>query len=122
MARSQPESLLVKQIKSALERKYGGLWIKIHGGPYQQAGIPDLLGCQDGRFLGLEVKVPGREKTLTKLQAQTLDEIKQAGGISAVVTSVEEAEEVVQTLLNQISQGWKDRTSDETEDERLDLT
>ncbi len=89
VARSQPEGLLVKKIKSILERKYGGLWIKVHGGPYQQAGIPDLLGCLDGRFIGLEVKIPERKNTLTKLQEQTLNEINLAGGIAEVVTSVD---------------------------------
>lgn len=118
MARNQPESLLVKKIKAMLD-SHGALAIKVHGGPYQQAGIPDLLVCLHGNFIGLEVKVPERRNTLTKLQQQTLDEIKRAGGISAVVTSVEEAESAIRGVLDQ---GWKDRTSDEPGDERLDLS
>jgi hypothetical protein len=106
MARNQPESLLVKKIKSTLEGKYGGLWIKIHGGRYQQNGIPDLIGCFEGYFIGLEVKVPERRNTVTKLQQQTLDEIDKAKGVSAVVTSVEEAEELMQEVFLHLADPW----------------
>ena len=32
---------------------------KEHGGPYGSAGIPDIICCYKGRFLGLEAKLPG---------------------------------------------------------------
>ena len=39
---------------------------KEHGGPYGTSGIPDIICCYKGRFLGLEVKLPGGK--LTALQ------------------------------------------------------
>jgi len=66
---------------------------KTHGGMYGTAGLPDIVCCYRGCFVGLEVKQPG--KTLTVLQGKTITKINAAGGIAAKVTSVEE----VKTLL-----------------------
>lgn len=59
--------------------------------PMGIAGRPDLLVCvpPDGHFAGLEVKRPGQQPT--PLQMRRLEEVTKAGGIAAVVTSVEEA-------------------------------
>lgn len=65
--------------------------MKIHGGPFQVRGLPDIIGCYKGRFVGLEVKRPSRENTLTAAQGHALDLIAKAGGISGLVTSAEEA-------------------------------
>lgn len=62
---------------------------KTHGGMYGTAGIPDIIACVDGRFVSLEVKQPGGK--LSRLQAATLGKIRAAGGVAAMVTSVEEA-------------------------------
>ena len=89
MSRDIPlESAIVAQIMREL-KTLGGWWIKTHGGAFQAAGIPDILGCYRGRFCGLEVKRPhvGRP---TILQLYTLAAIRQAGGIAEIVTSVED--------------------------------
>lgn len=99
MARQQPESKLVKKILVQLEGKLGGSWNKIHGGSYQNSGISDILGCVEGHYVALEVKVPGRENTLTNLQAKFLEEIRKAGGTAAMVTSPEQALEIVREGL-----------------------
>ena len=88
------ESDLQKRIVAALRRK-GVFCSKIHGGPYQQSGLPDIIGCVEGDFFGFEVKLPGKETTLTKLQAKKLEQIKAAGGIGEMVTSVKEALEIL---------------------------
>jgi hypothetical protein len=84
------EAVLSKKIGRKLRDK-GCFAVKIHGGPNQQRGLPDIVGCYDGDFFGLEVKLPGKERTLTELQAKKLRDIKQAGGIAVVVTTVNEA-------------------------------
>ena len=86
----KPETRLVTQIIKTL-REYGGFWIKIHGSPYQTAGIPDIVGCYNGRFIALEVKRPGYEKTTNSRQELIMERIRKAGGISAVVTNKFEA-------------------------------
>lgn len=85
---------LVKKILKALRLAYpDDVWYKIYTGPYQERGVPDILGCHKGRFIGLEVKTPKRKKKEgpTLYQQVQLDRIEKAKGISAVVTSVEEA-------------------------------
>lgn len=86
---TNPESKLTLKIKKALIAE-GAYVAKIHGGRYSH-GIPDLIGCHRGVFFAFEVKVPGREKTLTPLQAANLKEIEEAGGLACVVTSVKQA-------------------------------
>ena len=64
--------------------------MKIHGGPYQVAGIPDLLCIRAGVTRWLEVKQPG--KRATPLQQKRMAEIeRESGTLCHVVTSQEEA-------------------------------
>lgn len=100
MARQQPESRLVKEILLSLRREYpSSFWTKIHGGAYQRVGLPDIIGCVQGRFVGIEVKLPGKEATLTALQGYTLDALVNAGAIAGMVTSKEQAIELIETDL-----------------------
>lgn len=52
-----------------------------------KTGIPDIVCCYKGKFIGIEVKRPEAIKTVTELQKYNLEEIKKAGGISIVATS-----------------------------------
>jgi len=64
--------------------------MKIHGGPHQLAGVPDLLCLRQGRAVFLEVKQPG--KKATPLQAARMNEIEtQGGAVCHVVTSKADA-------------------------------
>lgn len=74
----------------SLNKYYPGFYFKTHGGPFQKVGLPDIIGLHRGRFIGIEVKVPGREETLTKKQEQTLMQIQWAGGIAFMSTSPED--------------------------------
>ena len=82
---------IVRSIVRLAEKR--GYWaMKIHGGPYQRSGIPDLLVLRQGRAAWLEVKRPGRRAT--PLQARTMRDIAIRGGCPAeVVTSRQEASE-----------------------------
>ena len=53
-----------------------------------KAGTPDIIACDKGRFIAVEVKA--EKGTLTPLQARTLDEIQNAGGRAIVARSVED--------------------------------
>src|SRR4051812_35297147 len=91
-----PESKLQLRIRKGLEQEFGDdIYIfKEHGGRYSH-GVPDLVGCYEGTFIGLEVKVPGHENRVTKLQQSNLDRIEKAGGIAAVVSSLKQAREAL---------------------------
>ena len=66
---------------------------KEHGGAYGTSGIPDIICCYKGRFLGLEVKLPGGK--LTALQHKALEKINAAGGIGRRVESVDDVKAVI---------------------------
>lgn len=85
-----PETAIVRRIMTALRDHYPqGYFRKIHGNAFQHAGIPDIVGCIKGHFIGLEVKTStGRVSRIQELEGE---EIKTAKGIYGVVTSPEEA-------------------------------
>jgi len=86
----QPEARIAAAIISSLRALGPRCWcFKVHGGPMQAAGIPDIVGVLGGRFFAIEVKVPGNRAT--RLQSLTLSRIEAAGGIAGVATSVDEA-------------------------------
>jgi len=87
----QAEAKLTKKIRTILERK-GARVFKIQGQDesFQEVGIPDALVCLWGQFVGIEVKQPGGK--LRPLQRVVLHEIFMAGGVAAVVETVEQAE------------------------------
>mgnify|MGYP001590960628 CR=1 FL=1 len=52
-------------------------------------GTPDILACSPGgKFIGIEVKKPGKEPT--ELQHKTLEKICDLGGIGLWATSLKE--------------------------------
>ena len=53
------------------------------GGQFTKAGVPDLLVCCNGRFLGVELKASGGKPT--ELQLHHLDQIRKAGGIGILL-------------------------------------
>lgn len=85
--------MLEKDIVAAIKKYLASLgsdvffW-KEHGGPYGTSGVPDIICCYKGRFLGLECKLPNGR--LTELQKRAIDKINQAGGIACRVESVED--------------------------------
>jgi len=57
--------------------------IKIWGGGYQKAGIPDLICCIRGKFMALELKT--EKGTPTVLQKYNLFKIQEAGGYARIL-------------------------------------
>lgn len=58
--------------------------VKFFANAYTPSGIPDILACYNGRFLGIEVK-SGSSYGLTELQKHNLKCIRYAGGIGICV-------------------------------------
>lgn len=85
-------------LRTAIVKKlsnYSGFWFVTHADKYGTGGLPDIIGCYQGKFVGLEVKLPGKEHTLTERQSRRLAQINKAGGIGAMVTSVDQAANIV---------------------------
>ena len=88
-----------RKIRKALESKYGGWWFKVWGGPFQVAGIPDLVGCVEGKFFAFEVKRP-LGKGPTAIQAETMRQIiEKGGGVAMEVRTPQEALNAVKAAI-----------------------
>jgi len=100
--------MLEKDIVAAIRRYLGTLgedvffW-KEHGGPYGVSGVPDIICCYKGRFLGLEAKLPGGK--LTVLQKRALEKINRAGGIARRVESVDDVKAVIERANREAREG-----------------
>lgn len=87
------ESDIVKAIMKYLKSVPRCFCWKEHGGMYGTAGIPDIIACINGHFVGFEVKTDIGKPT--KLQEATIRKILAAGGTAVVVRSVDEVKAVV---------------------------
>lgn len=95
---AQPESRLSRSIMMAL-RAEGWFCFKVHGSEHMMAGLPDIVCCAEGLFIGLETKMPDKRDNTSARQDYVHGQIRDAGGTAAVVTSVDEAVTVVRRRL-----------------------
>jgi len=91
----QPEARISRAIIKALNDLPRCFAYKVHGGPMQVAGLPDVACIKDGRFIGLEVKTEENRNRTTVRQRWVGKMMKDAGAEWHVVCSVEEALQVV---------------------------
>jgi hypothetical protein len=82
-----PEGKVKAKIKGYLDSL--GVW---HFSPpangFGRSGIPDLVCCYKGRFIGIEVKAPGKTRNTTTMQDREIAAINAAGGTALVVDDV----------------------------------
>ena len=94
-----PEAKVKKKVKEILDQM--GVY---HFSPMQngmgRAGIPDIIGCLEGQFLGIECKA-GRGTT-TALQERELNRILNAGGYALVVNeeNINQLREIKEWIQN----------------------
>jgi Holliday junction resolvase len=94
---SQRESRLSRKIQDAL-RNRGVFCFKVHGSPNMMAGLPDIIACVDGKFVGFEVKHEETRETVSVRQQFVHDKIRQASGKVYVVCSVDETMTIVDII------------------------
>jgi penicillin-binding protein-related factor A (putative recombinase) len=103
---SQPtnETGLVKAIRNAITVKYPDAWVmKVHGGPFQQVGTPDILVCVKGQLFAFEVKhrKPGESAQhamdrVTTAQWSQIERMRRAGAVADVVMAVDEVLHIIE--------------------------
>lgn len=93
-----------QKMQKLLKKTYGkNIWFfKVHGGPFQKDGIPDLVGCCYGMFFAFEVKEPDGEES--EVQLETIRDIEKAGGL---VDLVIEPHEVIDALEHALARAEK---------------
>lgn len=98
----QAESKLSGQIMDAL-RARGYFAFKVHGGPATMNGLPDIIVCVEGLFIGLETKMPAKRDNVSEIQKLRHQQIGEAGGYAGVVCGVTEALELVDDWVLQFT-------------------
>lgn len=63
------------------------------------SGLPDVICCAEGLFIGLETKHDETREGTSVTQDLRRDQIHEAGGVYRVVTSPEEAVDAVRAAL-----------------------
>lgn len=94
---SQPEARLGSEIRRACIAR-GAFAFKIHGGPTMMAGLPDLIMCYRGQFIGMEIKVPDPSSQPSAIQRRRIREIRDAAGKAFVVRSVASAMRILDAV------------------------
>lgn len=77
-----PETKVKRAVVKILD-KHGAyhFFPATHG--YGRSGVPDIVACHDGQFIGIECKAG--KGTTTALQERELKLITQAGGVALVI-------------------------------------
>ena len=77
-----PEAKVKKTVVKHLKAIGAYYFYPVTGG-YGGSGVPDIVGCFEGRFFGFECKAG--KNTATALQQKNLADIAEAGGIALVI-------------------------------------
>ena len=95
---SQPEARLSRKIMDAIRAK-GYFCFKVHGTDTMMSGLPDIIVCADGYFIGLETKMPNKRSNTSAIQKHRHDEIRESGGAAFVVCAAVEALAVIDQVI-----------------------
>lgn len=90
------EKSVENKIKDYLFSK-GVYHFKVHGSKFMPIGLPDIVCCFKGSFLGIEVKRPGAKNEQSEQQKVHERNIVKSGGTYLLVDSLDE-------VVNYISQ------------------
>jgi Holliday junction resolvase len=75
-----------KKVKNAVAKhlkEIGAYYFFPATGGYGRSGVPDIVGCYEGKFFGIECKAGNN--TTTALQKLELEKIEKSAGIAMVV-------------------------------------
>ena len=97
---AQAEAKLSRKIMDAL-RLEGHFCFKVHGSEYMMAGLPDIIVCANGYFIGLETKLPSTRSNTSPRQEYVHSLINASNGTAAVVCSPAEALAIVHRVIDQ---------------------
>lgn len=95
------ESAFIVKIKRYLKDR-GAYCEKIWGGGFQSSGIPDIIGCYRGYFIGIEAKVGKNQPS--EIQKVKIQQIIKAGGFAKVVWTLDEVKDFLDDIDNYIEE------------------
>jgi Holliday junction resolvase len=81
-----PEGRVKRKIKDVLKSFGADVYYFMPAmGSFGRSGVPDIVACVYGTFVGIEVKADKRKNPPTELQNKNLAEIQAAGGVALVI-------------------------------------
>lgn len=92
-----PEKKVKDKVKKILE-EYDAYYFMPATGGYGKSGVPDIVACLRGKFIGVECKANGGKPTA--LQTKNLTNIMSVGGFAVLVD--EGGIESFRALLDQV--------------------
>jgi len=78
----KPEAKVKKQVKKILD-DIGAYHFSPMSGGFGRSGVPDIIACYKGRFIGIECKAGDNKPTL--LQLRNIEDIKRNQGLAIVI-------------------------------------
>ena len=94
------EKRFEEKVKTLLKSR-GAWFLKTWGGGFQRSGVPDLLICYKGKFIGIELKA--EKGKVSELQNRELKLIRDAGGMAFIVRPSHYADLI--SILDAIDEG-----------------
>ena len=76
------EKTFENKVKKFLDTQ-GAWYVKFFANSFTKSGIPDILACVNGYFVGIEVKA--QNGTPSELQLYNVKKIREAGGFAMVL-------------------------------------
>lgn len=73
-------------------------YIKIHGSRFMVTGIPDIIACYKGRFIGIEGKAPGKLKNQSDSQKINEENIVRNGGIYLLTDNLKDVVDLIEKI------------------------
>ena len=92
-----PEKKVKDKVKKILEDNGAYYYMPATGG-YGKSGVPDIVACLQGKFIGIECKANGNKPTA--LQEKNLHDIMTVGGFSVLID--EGGMDLFKNLLEQL--------------------
>lgn len=90
----------VKDAVTKILKSYEAYYFYPATGGFGRSGVPDIVACFNGRFIGIECKAG--KNTTTALQDRELSKIDDAGGICMVVneTNINQVKEALDAIMD----------------------
>lgn len=95
------EKIFEMKIKKYIT-ELGGWHVKFFANAYTKSGIPDILACVNGYFVGIEVKAQNGHPS--ELQIHHCNKIRESGGFAFIVYP--SGWEKLKKILSDLSHGY----------------